>query len=779
MTPNVVRGSGFYGCLAYVFGDGKAVGIVATNMVGRTPAELAAEFEMVWQLNLRSPNPVWHVSLSLHPHEVASHERWKEMVETFIEKVGKLAGLDETAIHILQNQYVAVLHGDRDHPHVHLILNRVNVEGEVCYCKWDHNRTQQACREIEKELGLIQVQGQAIQTEPNQILTHDAILNLEAQFEKTGVLDSALEHYQNQYHQRQEEWLYERQLQHAIESDQTGSTERSTSESSVDRSCQSVTRFVELFNAAGNASETGRGNQSTVAETRSPVEPREPSRLPVESDRDALSTALFSSHFRTTRSRQFDFSPRTFTESPQPIRSADSVTQSGSAIAQNTNTGVERDRRSLTEQLGDRVGVFSRAIAASVNDRRTVAQSDRSSTHSLLPEAPQYEFSPSSEWLGSIDGASVGERVARSLETDLAADSQLERSDYYSTARNSDTESRKSNIEDPTRSRTEDQSNRDWRIAQELAQFAEELQRSTRAKRNQNRAVGNTADTDAEVDQSDRQEDPQCLQSPPQIDDQRRDDDLSRTDYSVPGHHDLHRSSGLGGESDSTRHQQADLRSNQQRRDSPQTDRKQTEIVTPKSRDINQARQAYDQLWHHYNQGLKSSLDPFQRDVAIASKALPERGIEEARKILCRSPHTQALVQTGDRDHWMDYVQRVVAAAQEKLLPSEQRDLCRFAANVIDSLLKENQASELEGNYYLARFEAKQNTLTLSAKDGRGEILKRQGQYLVKANLTEQDMARFEQTNAALQQRQNQRENQSPPAQAQRQIKPKQFEMGD
>ncbi|BAU16008.1 relaxase/mobilization nuclease family protein (plasmid) [Leptolyngbya sp. NIES-3755] len=751
MTPNVVRGSGFYGCLAYVFSDNKAVGIVATNMIGRTPAELSAEFEMVWQLNLRSPNPVWHVSLSLHPSEVASHERWKEIVETFIEKVGKLAGLDETAIGTLRNQYVAVLHGDRNHPHVHLILNRVNVDGEVCYCKWDHNRTQQACREIEKELGLIQVRGQAIETEPNQFLTHDAIAILESQFEQTGVLDPALERYQIQHNQRLEEQVYERQLHDTIESDQTGDAGRSTTESIVDRTCESVARFVELFNAAGDIAEADPRNRKSVAENRSADEQAEPSRAVVASARNAVSKVLYGGDFSAIPIRSFSFSPRTFTPTSESIRSADPNAKSGNAIAQTTNAGLNHDRRSLTERFGDRVGDFSNAIAASLNHRRAVAvERDRASLNLSSPETSNYD-STSPEFFG-WDGASIGKRVARSLEADFTADSELERSDYDATARNSETQRRESNTEDATRNAAADQSNRNWQIAQEFARFAEDLQRSSRAKRKQNRATGNAADADAKIDQSDQPEDSQRFQSSPQIDDQRRDHDLPGTDHSLPDFDDLHSRNGVVRKSDSSGYQQADLRSGQQHRDSAQADRNPPQVNRPKSSDsIEQKQQFYDQLWHHYNQGLRASLYPLERDVEIATKALKEHEVDQVRCVIVRGAEAQSYIRAGNREGAFSYVDRIVATAQEKQLSPEQRDLAQFVVKTIDQLLNRVGKDEYEGPNYKTQRNLQTRSLTLEAKDGRGIILQQQQGAISRSNLNQKDYEFFQEINWKLQ----------------------------
>lgn len=166
MIPNVVRGAGFYDCLKYLFRADKKAEIVDCNLISRDVPGMAIEFERVQALNWRSTVPAWHVSLSARHDELISNELWREGTRRFIQKVGRQAGKDELPIDIEQNQYVSVRHYDKKHSHIHLLLNRVRPTGEVCYCKWDHNRAQQACREIEQELGLVIVVGKVQAIDP-------------------------------------------------------------------------------------------------------------------------------------------------------------------------------------------------------------------------------------------------------------------------------------------------------------------------------------------------------------------------------------------------------------------------------------------------------------------------------------------------------------------------------------------------------------------------------------------------------------------------------------
>lgn len=202
MIPNVVRGNGFRGALDYIFdtqaqaqGESlKEPAIIDSNMAGQTARALATEFGVVRQLNRRCKNPVWHVSLAFASGEVPTDEQLERIPALFIDKVGAQAGDGEQGMTSEQNQWVAVIHRDKAHLHLHLLLNRINYQGQVCYCKWDKNRAQAACREIEQELGLVVVKGDSSRL----FLDGRLVARLEQDAERTGVVDPRLERYRRE-----------------------------------------------------------------------------------------------------------------------------------------------------------------------------------------------------------------------------------------------------------------------------------------------------------------------------------------------------------------------------------------------------------------------------------------------------------------------------------------------------------------------------------------------------------------------------------------------------
>lgn len=148
MKANVERGKGFRGALDYAFGEAKDCEIVAGNMHGTTPRELATEFGLSWQARSGITKPVWHTSLSLPPGEHLTAEGWNSVIGAFIEEMG-----------LEQNQYVAVRHRDTDLDHVHIIASRIDLTGKVWAGQWEAKRAIEATQKIEKSHGLTVTRG--------------------------------------------------------------------------------------------------------------------------------------------------------------------------------------------------------------------------------------------------------------------------------------------------------------------------------------------------------------------------------------------------------------------------------------------------------------------------------------------------------------------------------------------------------------------------------------------------------------------------------------------
>lgn len=101
---------------------------------------MIAEFDSVEKLrdnaidSDRVVKPVWHAILSLPPSEELTDVQWQEAVEMYLHDLG--FGDD--------NKWVAVLHGDTDHQHVHVVANRICMNEEFSMVK-DSNERSRSC----------------------------------------------------------------------------------------------------------------------------------------------------------------------------------------------------------------------------------------------------------------------------------------------------------------------------------------------------------------------------------------------------------------------------------------------------------------------------------------------------------------------------------------------------------------------------------------------------------------------------------------------------------
>ncbi len=150
MKPNVVRGGGFRGAIAYAMGEGKDHDFVTGNVTGQTPRQLSTEFAVCRQLRPDIKRPVWHTSLSLPAGERLTGERWQAVVNDFMDGMG----FDRDS-----HQFFAVRHNDTQHDHVHIIASRIGLDGSVWHGKWEARKTIDLTQVLEKRHGLTETQG--------------------------------------------------------------------------------------------------------------------------------------------------------------------------------------------------------------------------------------------------------------------------------------------------------------------------------------------------------------------------------------------------------------------------------------------------------------------------------------------------------------------------------------------------------------------------------------------------------------------------------------------
>jgi hypothetical protein len=149
-------------------------------------------FEAQSQLNPRLGKKVGHVSLNFSVQDAS------KISDAFMLKV---AGEYMQKMGITDTQFIVVRHNDREHPHCHIVFNRVNNNGQTISDKNDRMRSVRACREITEQHGLYIASGKE-NVNRQQLRAPDSI-----KYAIYDVVKSALPHCRN--------WVdLERRLEH-------------------------------------------------------------------------------------------------------------------------------------------------------------------------------------------------------------------------------------------------------------------------------------------------------------------------------------------------------------------------------------------------------------------------------------------------------------------------------------------------------------------------------------------------------------------------------------
>lgn len=144
MIGKVMTGRSFSGCVRYVVQKPGATVLAAEGIRTESVAAMVADFNLQRQLRPDLEKAVGHVALSWSVRDrekltvLVMAERAKEYLEKML---------------IVGTQYLVVSHRDREHPHLHIVYNRVNYEGKTISDKFQHRRNASVCREMTLEHG--------------------------------------------------------------------------------------------------------------------------------------------------------------------------------------------------------------------------------------------------------------------------------------------------------------------------------------------------------------------------------------------------------------------------------------------------------------------------------------------------------------------------------------------------------------------------------------------------------------------------------------------------
>lgn len=144
MIGKPITGKSFGGCIRYIVDKPEAKILAAEGVRTQNAGTLTQDFNLQRKMRPGLGKAVGHIVLSwskedlpkLNDNVMVSHAK------EYMEKMG-----------IRDTQYVVVRHHDREHPHLHVVCNRVDNHGNTITDRNDYARNIKACKEITLKYG--------------------------------------------------------------------------------------------------------------------------------------------------------------------------------------------------------------------------------------------------------------------------------------------------------------------------------------------------------------------------------------------------------------------------------------------------------------------------------------------------------------------------------------------------------------------------------------------------------------------------------------------------
>jgi len=151
MIAKIVTGSNFNGAINYILDKGKNAEIIDSNGIRlKDNNSIINSFNTQLELNPNISKPVYHISLDFSAQDLnnLTNEKMKVIARDYMKKMN-----------INDTQYIVVRHYDKEHPHIHLCINRIDNNGKSITNKNDRYRSEKICKELTVSNGLYYASG--------------------------------------------------------------------------------------------------------------------------------------------------------------------------------------------------------------------------------------------------------------------------------------------------------------------------------------------------------------------------------------------------------------------------------------------------------------------------------------------------------------------------------------------------------------------------------------------------------------------------------------------
>ncbi|MFN3019933.1 relaxase/mobilization nuclease domain-containing protein [Chryseobacterium sp. TY3] len=160
----------------YVMKHEKGYELCRNNLCGERPTEILQEMKIIQNLNQNAQNKTFSLVLSPDKEEgkKLSNEKLRKITKDFMKKLG----IDPD-----KQQFVAFVHTEKEHKHIHIIANRVQENGKLIPDNYIGKQAHWAAHEVAKENNLIsakevmisKIQSIEKQTDLDRVVKNDVL----------------------------------------------------------------------------------------------------------------------------------------------------------------------------------------------------------------------------------------------------------------------------------------------------------------------------------------------------------------------------------------------------------------------------------------------------------------------------------------------------------------------------------------------------------------------------------------------------------------------------
>ncbi|WP_321321013.1 relaxase/mobilization nuclease domain-containing protein [Labilibaculum sp.] len=151
MIAKIVKGQCFAGVVNYILDQKKSTEFLDSEGLRLKNKDTIIEsFRQQAELNSRISKPVYHISLSFSAKdkELLSNELMADIAKQYMSRMN-----------IIDTQFLIARHFDKEHPHIHMVINRVDYHGRTISDRNDRIKSEKICKELTRRHGLYFAKG--------------------------------------------------------------------------------------------------------------------------------------------------------------------------------------------------------------------------------------------------------------------------------------------------------------------------------------------------------------------------------------------------------------------------------------------------------------------------------------------------------------------------------------------------------------------------------------------------------------------------------------------